>query len=113
MPKRVSEDKFIKYLPEFSYFGLSVSRRDYILLTAADLMQCTAGRITVCPSNTALYDVQSLTCEAELFPRLPEITVRAGDVFFTTTSRPFATTLDSVGIPFSNPAASHHPLSEQ
>ena len=67
MPKRVSEDKFIKYLPEFSYFGLSVSRRDYILLTAADLMQCTTGRITVCPSNTALFDVQSLTCEAELF----------------------------------------------
>jgi len=54
MPKRVSEDKFIKYLPEFCYFGLSVSRRDYILLTAADLMQCPTGTITVCPSNTAL-----------------------------------------------------------
>jgi len=67
MPKRVSEDKFIKYLPEFSYFGLSVSRRDYILLTAADLMQCTTGTITVCPTNTALYDVQILTCEAELY----------------------------------------------
>jgi len=37
MPKSVSEDKFIKYLPEFSYFGLSVSRREYILLTAAYL----------------------------------------------------------------------------
>jgi len=67
MPKRVPEDKFIKYLPEFSYFGLSASLRDYILLTAADLMQCTTGRITVCPSNTALYDVQSRTCEAKLF----------------------------------------------
>jgi len=30
-------------------------------------MKCTTGRITVCPCNTALYDVQSLTCEAELF----------------------------------------------
>ena len=39
MPKRVSEDKFIKYLPEFSYFGLPISRRDYILLTASDLTQ--------------------------------------------------------------------------
>jgi len=66
MPKRMSEDKFIKYLPEF-YFGLSVSRRDYILLTAADLTKFTTSRITAYPSNTALYDVQSLTCEAELF----------------------------------------------
>ena len=66
MPKRVSEDKFIKYLLEFFYLGVSVSRRDYILLTAADLMQFTTGRITVCPSNTALYDVQNLTCEVEL-----------------------------------------------
>jgi hypothetical protein len=31
------------------------------------LTQCTTGRITVCPINTALYDVQSLTCEAKLF----------------------------------------------
>ena len=66
MPQRLSKDKFIKYLPEFSYFGLSVSWWDFILLTA-DLMQCTTGRITVCPINTALYDVQSPTCEAKLF----------------------------------------------
>jgi len=30
-------------------------------------MQCTKGRIIVFPCNTALYDVQGLTCEAELF----------------------------------------------
>ena len=30
-------------------------------------MQCTTGRITVCHSKTPFYDVQSLTCEAELF----------------------------------------------
>jgi len=89
MPKRVSEEKLIKYLPAFSYFGLSVGRRDYILLSAADLMQCTTGRIAVYPINTVLYDVQSLTCEAELFSRMLEITVRAGDVFFTTRRRPF------------------------
>jgi len=67
MPKQVSKDKFIKYLPEFSYFGLLVSRQDYILLTAADLTQCTTGRITVCQINMALSDVQNLTCEAKLF----------------------------------------------
>jgi len=85
MPKRVSKNKFIKYLPEFSYFALSVSRRDYILLTSADLTQGTTGRIAVCPINKALYDVQSLTCEAKLFFRLLEIIVHAGDGCFTTT----------------------------
>jgi len=67
MPQRVSKDKFIKYLLEFSYFGLSVSQRESILLASAVLTQCTRGRITVCPVNTALYDIQSLTCEAKLF----------------------------------------------
>ena len=66
VPKRVSKDKFIKYLPEFSYVGLSVSQRDYVLLTSADLTKCSTGRITVCPINTALYDVQSQSCEAHL-----------------------------------------------
>jgi len=67
LPKRVSKEKFIKHLTEFSYIVLSVSRRDYIRLTSADLTQCTTGRITVCPINSALYDVQSLTCEAKFF----------------------------------------------
>ena len=67
MPQGVFKDKFTKYLPEFSHFGLSVSRQDYILLTSADLMHCTTVRFTVCPINTALYDVQSFTCEAILF----------------------------------------------
>jgi len=67
LPQRVCKDKFIKYLPEFSYIGLSVSQRDYVLLTLAGLAQCSPGRITVCPINTALYDIQSQSCEAHLF----------------------------------------------
>ena len=43
MPKRVSEEQFINDLLEIFYFGVSVSQRDHILLTAADLMQCTTG----------------------------------------------------------------------
>jgi hypothetical protein len=51
MLQRVSKEKFIKYLLEFSYFGLSVCRRDYILLTSPDLTQCTTGRFTVCSNQ--------------------------------------------------------------
>jgi len=67
LPKRVSKDKFIKYLPQFCYIGLSVSQRDYVLLTSSDWTKCSTRRITVCPINTALCDVQSQSCEAHLF----------------------------------------------
>ena len=67
LPTRKSKDKFIKFYPDFSYFGLSFSQRDYILLKATDLQQCTRGSLVVCPANVALYDAQSLICEGRLF----------------------------------------------
>ena len=89
MTKRVSEDKFIKYLPEFFYFGLSVSRQGYILLTAADLTKCTTGRITACPSKTALYDVKSYLRSRVIFPEYWKLQSVKETSSSTTTRRPF------------------------
>ena len=36
LPMRISDSQHIKYLPEFAYFGISTSQRDYILLTGAN-----------------------------------------------------------------------------
>jgi len=69
LPTRITEAKFIKYLPEYSLFGLSLSRRDYVLLKAANLQQCSTGSLRVCPANTPLYDAQTPSCEASLFFR--------------------------------------------
>jgi hypothetical protein len=67
MPSRISKDKFMKYHTEFSYFGLSLSQRDYVLLNVEHLQQCIRGILTICPANVALHDANTLTCEASLF----------------------------------------------
>jgi hypothetical protein len=36
LPAMIAEGKFVKYSPEYPFFGLSISRRDYVLLSAAD-----------------------------------------------------------------------------
>lgn len=69
LPARISEGKFVKYSIDFPYFGLDSSQRDYILLTEADLSLYSAGSITVCLANIAIYNMhmQTLICESSLF----------------------------------------------
>jgi hypothetical protein len=67
MPSRISGNKFVQYQPDFSYLAVSYNRRDYLLLDEAHVQLCTSGSITICPSVTALYDVQTVSCEASLF----------------------------------------------
>lgn len=67
LPTWINKDKFVKYLPEFSYFGPSLSRRNYVLLNAADLQQCTSGSLVVCQANVPLFNSQTLSFKASLF----------------------------------------------
>jgi hypothetical protein len=36
-------------------------------MTETDMQRCSTGNITVCPANKAILDVQTLTCESELY----------------------------------------------
>jgi hypothetical protein len=67
LPAMIAEGKFIKYLPEYPFFGLSLSRRDYVLLSAAEVHLCSKGSLRVCPVNAPLYSTQTPSCEARLF----------------------------------------------
>jgi hypothetical protein len=55
IPARISDDKFVQYLLDFTYFGLGNIHRIYILFTEADLIHCSKGSITVCFADKAVY----------------------------------------------------------
>jgi hypothetical protein len=63
----MSDYNFVKYVTEFSYFGLNESYRDYIFLTEAHRNRCSKSRITLCSADTAIYSAQTVTCESSLF----------------------------------------------
>ena len=67
LPTRILNDTFALYQLEYDYFRLSHSQRDYILMTASDLQKCDAGSITICPTDRALYEIRSITCESKLY----------------------------------------------
>jgi len=67
----ITEGKFVKYFPEYPFFGLSLSRRDYVLLSAADLQKCSKGSPKVGPTNMPLYDAKTPSCEASMFLQTP------------------------------------------
>jgi len=67
LPSRIAEEKFVKHSLEYSYFALANSQHDYLLLTEADLSQCSMGSINICSNNVALYDVQVVTCVSSLY----------------------------------------------
>ena len=71
LPSRLSHDTFFTFQIDYCSFGLAINQRDYALLTEADLQQCTAGSITICPSRAPLYPTQVLTCEGSLFFQSP------------------------------------------
>ena len=71
LPEIIAEGKFVKYLLEYPFFDLSLSRRDYVLLLAADVQQCSKGSPKVCPANMPLYDAKTPSCEASLFSQTP------------------------------------------
>jgi hypothetical protein len=67
MPTRIDGNTFIKYDPEHLYFGLLVSKRDYVLLKAEDLQPCTQGNTRICRMSVPLFDTQTLNCESSLY----------------------------------------------
>jgi hypothetical protein len=67
LPTKTFEDSFAVYKLHTDYFGLTNGKRDYMLMTVADVQRCTAGSITVCPADKSLLDVQTLTCESEFY----------------------------------------------
>jgi hypothetical protein len=67
LPTLVSEEKFVKYSLEYSYFGLDVIHHDYILLTEADYRNTISGEFAIRPADVAIYDARTLTCESSLF----------------------------------------------
>jgi len=71
LPTKIAEDKFVRYSFEYPYIGLSLSRRDYVRLSAADVQQSSRGSLRLCPANIPLYDSQTPSCKASLFFQTP------------------------------------------
>ena len=67
MPERISSDKFIQYTTDYAFLGIQTGQRDYILLSESDFDNCSKGDVVVCPVSTAVYSIQSLTCEISLY----------------------------------------------
>jgi hypothetical protein len=53
---RISEDNFVKYFVECSFFGLSDNQHDYFLFKEADLNRCNMNSIVICPGDVAIYN---------------------------------------------------------
>jgi len=67
LPTRISNNNFVQYSIDFPYFAIDISQREYILFTEADYYRCEAGKITICPANMAIYNVQIVTCESSIY----------------------------------------------
>jgi hypothetical protein len=66
-PTKIFNDTFAKYKLVSDFFVLANGQRDYLLMTEADARNCTTGSVTVYPAGKARLDVQTLTCESQLF----------------------------------------------
>jgi len=106
-----AEGKFVKYSLEYPFFGLSLSRRDYVLLSAADVQKCTKGSPKVCPANMPLYDAKTPSCEASLFfpdtRRRQQMQEEPAPELLNTHP---AEARYSMGVPFPEEVAGYHPL---
>ena len=67
LPTRISDDKFVKYVFDYPYFGLDKNQHDYILLSEADLLRCKTSSITICSADVAIYHASTPTCQASLY----------------------------------------------
>ena len=67
LPARIFDDKFVKYLLDFTYLGQDNIQRKYILFTEEDLSHCSKGSITVCSADKAVYSIQIVKSESSLF----------------------------------------------
>jgi len=66
LPTLVSSDKFAQYVVDYSYFGLQISHRAYLMLTETAYSHCKKGSITICPANMPVYSTQTMTCLSSL-----------------------------------------------
>ena len=55
LPTRVSKTSFVKYIVDYSYFGLESSRHDYILLNFLTPNVNYSGRTAPLTSKVAFY----------------------------------------------------------
>jgi hypothetical protein len=67
LPTEIFNGTFAKYKLDSDFFVLANAQRDYLLMTETEAQKFTTGSITICPADKALLDVQTLTCESQLF----------------------------------------------
>jgi hypothetical protein len=67
LPIRVSSDKFVQYIVDYTYFGLQHNQQIYLLLTETDYSQCNKGSYITWKADVAVYDSQTNTCESSFF----------------------------------------------
>jgi len=93
VPTLISPDKFAQYIVDFSYFGLQVNQRAYLMLTETDYNHCKKSSITICPAVTSVHSAQTMTCLSSLFSRVQILIVSADEnCFFSTEHLLFNTT---------------------
>jgi hypothetical protein len=59
-PSRVMGNKFVQYQLEIPYLAVAYNRRDYLLLSEAQVKQCTTGNV-ICPNVMPVYDAQTVS----------------------------------------------------
>jgi hypothetical protein len=66
-PERISSDKIVQYVTEYPYLAIQVSQHGYIPFTEKNYRKCVASSIIICPLDSAIFNMQGLTCAASLF----------------------------------------------
>jgi hypothetical protein len=67
LPTEILNGTFAKYKFDSDFFVLANGQRDYLLMTEREARKCTTDSVAVCPADKALLDVQTPTCESQLF----------------------------------------------
>ena len=67
LPEYISPNRFVQYLIDYPYIAIHGNQLDYLLFTEQQYNHCTSGSIAICPTHTAIYDAQTLSCEFSLY----------------------------------------------
>jgi len=67
LTERRTSNRFVRYLIDYSYFGIHNNQLDYILLAEEQYNHCNSGSIVICPIYTAIYNALTLSCASSLY----------------------------------------------
>jgi len=56
LPERISSDKFVQYVIDYTYLAIQVSQHGYMPFTEKDYSKCVTSSITVCPLGSAIFN---------------------------------------------------------